>query len=185
MTSAICATTLAAIVLLDLAPAEAEEKGGPAKPALAEAPPDLVRLITCGAKVPEYNAFALDFSSHPERAVKWGWRKATTKSGFLEAYTLSSPITIFGQKTSRIAFSGSGIVAMLDIPVHELGKKLGLHVVVDNGSTVVLGKTVHASRETDKDSGTTFAETISLNVSTSSDVGGVTLAGCSYVIDVR
>jgi hypothetical protein len=148
-------------------------------------PPDLVKLITCGAPMKEYQAFAQDFAQHPERSGSWGWKEVAPAKGLLKVYSLATPISVFGATATRIAFSGSSIVAFVARPAPALAKKLGLEPVFRGPTSAIFGKTVHASQEVDKASGMTISEKISLSVSTSPDFAGVTLAGCSYALDVN
>jgi hypothetical protein len=144
--------------------------------------PDLVPLITCTAESKQARGFMMELAGDTGLPKSWGWRETASGTSFLKVYTLPSPITVFGQKTSRIAFSASGIMALVGAPVRQLAGKLGLKLVTDSGSTLIFGKTVRQSRETLE--GSTIVETVSLNVSTS-EVVGATLAGCSYALDVQ
>jgi hypothetical protein len=160
--------------------AAAAERGGTTA---ANPPPDLVRLVTCGGTMKDYGAFALKFSDELARA--WGWKAAPSTDSLLKVYTLPNPLTVFGEKATRLALSGSGVVALLSVPVRDLARRLGLRPIAESGATLIFGKTVHEARETDKASGTTISEKISLSVSTSDSFAGTTLAGCSYVLDVN
>jgi hypothetical protein len=150
--------------------------------AKSQRPPDLVPLITCAADTKQARGLMMELGTDAGLAKSWGWRETASGTPFLKVYTLPSPIVVFGQKTARIAFSASGIVALVGAPVRQLAGKLGLKVVTDSGGTLIFGKTVRQSRETLE--GSTIVETVSLNVSTSEAVGA-TLAGCSYALDVQ
>jgi hypothetical protein len=149
----------------------------------ASAPPDLVKLITCGATTKEYGDLAAGFGLHPELASRWGWKELPGKSGFLKLYGLPAPIVVFGEKTVRIGFSGTGVAALLTTPVRDLVKRLDLRPVASGGRNTVFGKTVHASKQ--QENGLTISETISLSAATPEDLAGVTVAGCSYVVNVE
>jgi hypothetical protein len=71
--------------------------------------------IACALSAPEYMGFALSVSGEDGIAATRGWRKLEGENPFLSEYELPAPIRIMGHETRRIAFSGSAIMAVLDV----------------------------------------------------------------------
>lgn len=72
--------------------------------------------INCYLGVPEYNAFALSIAGDDGGADSRGWHKVESANAFLSEYELPEPVTVTGSWTTRrIAFSSSGILAILDV----------------------------------------------------------------------
>lgn len=75
-----------------------------------------VDAIACQLDAPSYTGFALAVSGDDGIAVQRHWHRIESGNPFLAEYALPAPITVAGHATSRIAFSSSGIVAILDLP---------------------------------------------------------------------
>lgn len=71
--------------------------------------------IACKLDAPAYNGFALSISGDDGIATQRHWRKVESDNPFLAEYVLPAPITVAGHATSRIAFSSSSILAVLDL----------------------------------------------------------------------
>ena len=72
--------------------------------------------IACRLDAPSYTGFALAVSGDDGIAAQRHWHRIEGGNPFLAEYALPAPITVAGLATSRIAFSASGIVAILDLP---------------------------------------------------------------------
>lgn len=71
--------------------------------------------VNCHLDAPSYNAFALSVSGDDGEAQARGWHKIESDNPFLAEYELPEPVAITGNwTTNRIAFSSSGILAILD-----------------------------------------------------------------------
>jgi hypothetical protein len=85
----------------------------------AEIDPDAVSeldAIDCKLDVPHYLAFAMAIDSDGI-AEKRRWKKIESGNPFLQEYELPAPIVVAGShSTRRIAFSSSGILAIIDLP---------------------------------------------------------------------
>lgn len=146
--------------------------------------PDLESFIACRASAQAYNAFALDFASHAERAREWGWKKVKIEGALLDVYELGRPITVHGHETTRVAFSGSGVVALLAKPAAaELARTLGLSAVHRGPTSEVWGKLVRS--DVDRAGSVSVKTRVEISVSSSESFPGVTLAGCSYTTEVE
>ena len=102
-----------AVVLLLLAASPAPASDGadfdPAKVDIADA-------INCHLGAPSYNAFAWALSGEEKLAERFGWRRIESPNPFLAEYELPQPVLVTGTwSTRRIAFSSSGIMAILDL----------------------------------------------------------------------
>jgi hypothetical protein len=171
------AAGLAAVLCLGAgAGPAAAKKNGPAAP-------DLRGLITCDRTNADWMAFATAYGQ-PGAAAAWGWRKTPLGTGLLEAYALKEPVSVFGEKVTKIAFSGSGVVAVLaEGALPRLVRELKLQPFVNGATAKVFGHEVRST--VDKAGDTTIVAKVSLSASTSADYPGVVLAGCSYTVEVR
>lgn len=83
--------------------------------------PDLTMVseadaINCHLDAPTYQGFALSISGEDGLAIKRQWRKVETENPFLDEYELPTPILVTATyQTRRIAFSSSGVMAILDL----------------------------------------------------------------------
>ncbi|MDX2023208.1 MAG: hypothetical protein SF187_23445 [Deltaproteobacteria bacterium] len=144
--------------------------------------PDIVKFIQCKATAQEYNAFAFEFADNEKKAKQWGWKKAKAGKGMLSVYTLAKPINVYGERTARIAFSGSGIVAFLAAGrAPALVQELGLAPIHQGSQAKVYGKTISFSKEKVGDQLITSLTQVS--VSTSAAYQNATLVGCSYSVN--
>jgi hypothetical protein len=72
--------------------------------------------INCHIDAPTYNSFALAMDGEDNLAARLGWRKIDNNNLFLAEYELPEPELITGHwSTRRVAFSSSGVLAILDI----------------------------------------------------------------------
>lgn len=155
----------------------------PVQAATPAAAPDLAGILTCKKTAADWTAFATAYSD-PANPKAWGWRPAKVGTGMLQVFELRKPIVVFGEKTSKIAFSGSGAVALLKgKSLERLASELQLEPVHRGGTTQIFGKQVASTTETEGD--TTITTKISLSASRSAEYPGFVLAGCSYSVDVQ
>lgn len=161
-----------------------------------------VDALQCRLDVPSYNGFAFAVTGEEQIARKRGWRKVAGGNPMLDEYELPAPITVAGKwSTRRIAFSSSGIVAILDVAdpavvakgegianaadAEAMYQELGIASPADGfrkflGEKVIVDRTVPASADDLFGSHVTIARSIS-NVST---LPGKTLYGCSYRMEL-
>jgi hypothetical protein len=145
--------------------------------------PDLVGLLACKKSIADWGQL-VTAASEPATVKKWGWREKAVGSGQLKLFELRKPIVLWGEKTSKIAISGSGVVALLKKhTVEQLVDELHLQPVWLGPNTRIFGKTVTSTSERSGD--TSIASKISLSVSTSPEFPGLVLAGCSYSVEVQ
>lgn len=91
---------------------------------------------------------------------------------------------MFNRETGSIVFTAAGPMAVLDgIAAPELARELGV-VAVFSTPEKFLGEKVVAQNTEETDE-LTFSTDIKLNISTVESHPGKTLAGCSYVLDVK
>jgi hypothetical protein len=147
---------------------------------------DLAKLIECRTYAPpQYNALAFWLMEDGGKAARTRFGMTETKSAnpMLKTYALKAPLSVFGRQTGRIAFSSSGLLAVLDeADPHPLARELGVEPAVDVPGKFLGEREISASSE--KGTGMVFNSRVALNVSTVTSHPGKTLAGCSYVIDM-
>ncbi|WP_374527635.1 hypothetical protein [Novosphingobium sp.] len=99
------------LLLLTASPAHASD-GADFDPAKV----DIADAINCHLDAPSYNAFAWALSGEEKLAERFGWRKIESPNPFLAEYELPQPALVTGTwSTRRIAFSSSGVMALLDL----------------------------------------------------------------------
>jgi hypothetical protein len=156
----------------------------PVSVAAQDAPPDLVALIECRGDLGQLAALA-PMLEDPLKAVAQGWQPLPQANMFMSEYRLLAPIRVFGQETDHIAFSGGGVVAVLDLAdPRPLAKQLALETAVDTPAKAMFGKEVRSEEVHDPASGKVWIDSAVLNVSNVSSHPGKTLAGCSYSQDL-
>ena len=158
--------------------------------------------ISCRIGAADYMGFALSISDDEQGvAAARGWRKVAGKNPFLSEYELPAPIAVAGYTTRRIAFSGSAILAVLDLPDpvvvadrEGIANELSVNPLVDAviagqasgkqgapfrkfmGEKVISEETEPATSDSGWSSRTVVTRTIS-NVTSHP---GKTLYGCNY-----
>lgn len=196
---------LAAALMLMARPAHAQDNED-----FDPADVSIVDAINCHLDAPTYNGFAFSVGGDDGEARRRHWRKVATGNAFLDEYELPEPIAVTGTYTTRrIAFSSTGVLAILDLSdPAPLAKAEGIANAADPepliAEIVASGKATRAAIEADLPfrkflgervmvdvtelpadgesfgAHTTIARTIS-NVTTHR---GKTLYGCSYRIEL-
>lgn len=167
-----------------------------ATPALAdtpkaalEAPPfepakvNLARLISCQDQPEAFLSLAIAVQE-PLNAVSLGWRPLPQTNMFMTEYALNQPVTVFGHRSDRIAFAGSAVMAILDLPdPRPLAKELALETAVDTPDKAMFGKELLSEEFSDPKTGKAMVRSAVLSVSNVTSHPGKTLVGCTYSID--
>ena len=144
---------------------------------------DLSALISCTGQPEQFLALAIAIQN-PLEAVSLGWRPLPQTNMFMAEYALNAPVTVFGHSSQHIAFAGSSVMAILDLPdPRPLAKQLGLEAAVDTPEKAMFGKEVLSDETLDKASGKVLIRSAVLNVSNVTSHPGKTLVGCTYSID--
>jgi hypothetical protein len=143
---------------------------------------DLPKLIECRAEMADYTQLATKIGADGDGSPL-GWTKIKQPNGFIAEYQLPKPIVVFGgYKTRRIAFSASGILAILEhgqVKPEALATKLHLEPVQVGGNRLIYAKVVK------NDTDDVASIVIRLNVSTLDSHSGKTFAGCEYQLTVK
>ncbi len=80
----------------------------------------IVDAINCHLNIPTYNSFAAAIDGEDGLAARFGWRKIEAGNPFLAEFELPKPELITGHwSTRRVAFSSTGVLAILDVPDPE------------------------------------------------------------------
>lgn len=144
--------------------------------------PDIAALIECRADVQAWGALAFPLMEGPAVAESMGLKERASDNPFLKEYDLAAPVTVFGRSTSRIAMTASGPMAVLDdVRPEVLAAELGVMPTIATPQKFLGEKVVMEKSETSE--GMRFDTRITLNVSTVDTHPGLTLAGCSYVVE--
>ena len=145
---------------------------------------DLASLIECRGDIAGLTALAPALED-PLKAVALGWQPLPQTNMFMTEYRLASPIRVFGHGTDHIAFTGSSVMAILDLPdPRPLAGELGLETAIDTSAKAMFGKELRSEESHDAESGQVLIASVVLNVSNVSSHPGKTLAGCSYSLDL-
>ncbi|MFC6187910.1 MULTISPECIES: hypothetical protein [Pseudoxanthomonas] len=145
---------------------------------------DLASLIECRGDIAGLTALAPALED-PLKAVALGWQPLPQANMFMTEYRLASPIRVFGRGTDHIAFTGSSVMAILDLPdPRPLASELGLETAIDTPAKAMFGKELRSEESRDAESGQVLIESVVLNVSNVSSHPGKTLVGCSYSLDL-
>lgn len=171
---------------------------------------DIVDAIECRLDAPAYMGFALALNGEEKIAAKRHWVRVATKNAFMNEYDLPAPITVAGHySTRRIAFTASGVLAMLDLAdPNGLAREQGIENAVDPSplleamiasgkatpadiaaattSRKFLGEKIVVDRTEAPAAGESFGAhiVVSRNVSNVTTHPGKTFYGCSYRIEV-
>jgi hypothetical protein len=162
---------------------------------------NITDAINCKIDAPLYFSLAMSIA---EDMKKRGWKKIKSADPFMKEYLLPQPIIVAGMQTDYIAFSSSGIMAVLDLADPNVVAKaedikndadpaavfdalqLTLEQIKDIPKTdkflgqKILTNTIEKDTESDVQFHTVIARTIS-NVTT---LPKKTLYGCSYTIEM-
>jgi hypothetical protein len=145
---------------------------------------DLAALIECRQALADFHYLAPALAD-PLQAVALGWRPLPQANLFMTEFRLNSPITVFGDSTDHIAFTGDSIIAILDLPdPRPLAKRLELETAIDTPAKAMFGKEVSSVEDRDDATGTVYIKSAVLNVSNVASHPGKTLVGCSYSLDM-
>ena len=141
--------------------------------------PDLPALIECRASHADFVALA-PLLEGPLKAVAAGWQPLPRANMFMSEYRLIRPLRVFGHDSDHIAFTGNGIVAVLDLPdPRPLAKQLQLETALDTPEKAMFGKEVRSADAVRAD-GKAIIDSAVISVSNVGSHPGKTLAGCSY-----
>ncbi len=171
---------------------------------------DVVDAIECRLDAPSYNGFALGLNGEEKIAEKRRWVPIESRNFLMNEYDLPAPITVAGHhRTRRIAFTSSGVVAILDLADPAvLARQQGIENTVDPNPLIAamiasgkasrqdieaakkfrkfLGEKILVDRTEPATAEESFGThtVIGLNVSNVDSHPGKTLYGCSYRIKV-
>lgn len=145
----------------------------------AKAAVDLPALIECRASHADFVALG-PLLADPLKAVAAGWQPLPQANMFMSEFRLLRPVRVFGRDADRIAFTGTGVVVVLDLPdPRPLAKQLGLDTAYDTPGKFMSGKEVRSDDATRTD-GKAIIDSAVISVSNVGSHPGKTLAGCSY-----
>jgi hypothetical protein len=198
--------TLPLLCIVLAAPAFAQERDDDWDPMTV----DIVDALNCHIDAQSYNGFAITLDDSDQNWKKRGWKKLQSPNFMMSEYRLPAPIEVTaGYKTDRIAFTSSGVLAILDLadpgviakdeqienqmdpnPMIDAIVKSGVasRAEVEKEMTFrkFLGERVIVDEsETDEKLGMVFHTKIARSISNVTSHPGKTLYGCSYRIDMK
>ena len=144
---------------------------------------DLADVMACKIDGRHYLGFVLTISDEdsPGSAKARGWVKLPSKSAFFSTYRLPEPLSAFGYTTSTVAFTGSAMLAVLDMPdASAIGAAQGVTNLLKGSGQFKGERIVDESSSIDKETGYGFKNRSALQVATNAAFPGKTLIGCSY-----
>ncbi|RNJ62721.1 MAG: hypothetical protein EDM03_08680 [Porphyrobacter sp. IPPAS B-1204] len=99
---------------------------------------DVSDAINCHLEAPTYNSFAMSIGMNDELQEKLGWKKVENDNPFLLEFKLPSGIFVTEDwTTNRIAFTSTGIVAILDLEdPNEIADEVGVENEVDTDALI-------------------------------------------------
>lgn len=180
-------------LLAALLPAMAPAAAG--QDAVDPATIDVRDAIECRLDAPAYNAFALALNGEEKLAARRGWKPVKSANFLLAEYDLPAPIAVAGAySTRRIAFTASGVVAVLDLAdpsvvarPAQVENALAAEGLPQGAATFrkFLGERVLRDVTDPVDGDNYRARTvIARSVSNVTTHPGKTLYGCSYKIEM-
>jgi hypothetical protein len=139
-------------------------------------------IISCKIDVPRYNGFVFWF--YDNKAAHKHYGLTSIKGGgnpFLSEYRLAKPITVFGQTTNHIAFTNSGLLAVLSgVTPKEMAEQLDVRDGGDFMGKYLAERVVSAERIDDDEIDLHGVKRITMNVSTVSTHSDRVFVGCGY-----
>lgn len=168
----------AALLSCSVAVANAAETA-PFDPATVE----LADVLACKIDGGHYVGFAITISDDdsPGSAKARGWVKVPTKSLRFSSYKLPKPLDVFGHVTSTVAFTGTAMVAVLDIPdATALGAQQGITNILEGSGRFKGERVVDESTRVDPETRYRFKNRSALQIETNPAFPGKTLIGCGY-----
>jgi hypothetical protein len=171
---------------------------------------DIVDALNCHIDARSYNGFAMTLDDSDQNWKKRGWKKVKSPNFMMSEYRLPAPVEVTaGYKTDHIAFTSSGVLAVLDLAdpnviakPEEIANQMDpdpmIDAIVKSGVASraqvekemtfrkFLGERVIVDEsETDEKLGMIFRTKIARSISNVTSHPGKTLYGCSYRIDMK
>jgi hypothetical protein len=144
---------------------------------------DFADILACKIDGGHYVGFSMSVSDDdsPGGAKARGWVRLPPPSPIFSAYRLPKPLNVFGQTTSTVAFKGSAMMAVLDLPdATALGAAQGVTNVLAGTGRFMGERLVDDSTQLDPESGFRFKNRSSLKITNHPAFPGKTLIGCEY-----
>ena len=141
---------------------------------------DWVKFLECRAKFEEYTSFALGDFQDEQFKKSIGLKQIKQANSFIQEYELAKAIDVYGYSTKRLAFTSSGVMAIVNEknPV-QLAEKLQLSVEYNRGGKILATKTISETKP-ETIGGMQVWQKISKDLSTVTSHPGKILLGCSY-----
>jgi hypothetical protein len=144
---------------------------------------DLADVLACKIDGGYYVGFAITISDDdsPSSAKARGWTKLSTKSSRFSSYRLQKPLSVFGYTTSTVAFTGTAMFAVLDLPdATALGAQQRIPNILEGFGGFKGERVVDESTRVDPETKYRFKNHSALQIETNPAFPGKTLIGCDY-----
>ncbi|HWW27407.1 MAG TPA: hypothetical protein VNZ85_16100 [Caulobacter sp.] len=144
---------------------------------------DLADILACKIDGGHYVGFAMSVSDDdsPGGAKARGWVRLPPPSPTFSSYRLPEPLNVFGHATRTVAFKGSAMLAVLDLPdAAALGAQQGVTNVLAGSGRFMGERLVDDSTRVDPETGFRFKNRSVLRITTNPAFPGKTLIGCEY-----
>lgn len=143
-------------------------------------------VLACKIDVRTYVGFAFWF--HDNKAAHKHYGLTPIHGGenpFLSEYRLVRPVTVFGKQTTHVAFTNSGLLAVLSgVTAQEMADQLEVRDGGDFMGKYLAEKVISEERIDDEALDLHGSRTVKLNVSTVTSHPDRVLVGCSYRINI-
>lgn len=149
---------------------------------------DLADVLACKIEGHHYLGFALSISDDDSAgsAKARGWVKVPTTSPLFSSYRLPTPLRAFGYTTSTLAFTGTAMLAVLDLAdANALAETQGITNILDGSGRFMGERIVDETAWMDKESRFGFKNRSALQIATNPAFPGKVLIGCSYAGEVQ
>lgn len=144
---------------------------------------DLADVLACKIDGGHYVGFAMTISDDdsPSSAKARGWVKLPTQSPSFSSYRLPKPLSVFRHATSTVAFTGTAMLAVLDLPdATALGAQQNVTNILAGSGRFKGERVVDESTTVDPETGYRFKNHSALRIATNPAFPGKTLIGCDY-----
>lgn len=149
---------------------------------------DLADILGCKIDGGHYVGFTMTIGEEDNEgsAKARGWIKVPTSSPFFSSYRLPRPISVFGMTTDTIAFTGSAMLAVLDLTdPRDLAARQHVPNTYGGSGQFKGERLIDESIVPVGDAGYHLKNRSALQIATNAAFPGKTLIGCSYNAELQ
>lgn len=148
--------------------------------------PDWAAMLECRISAEKYLNFVLNDFQQSSYKKSIGVKRVRQDNPFLHEYELNKPVSVYGYTTRRVAFTSSGVMALVDErDPAQLAHRLGLDIAYHGGEKILASKVLSKTEPEPFIDDVLVWHVVSQEVSTVSSHPGKTLVGCSYRMETN